>query len=692
MEQLLYIYIFSLFTFRYHYLCTIKKKALQCQTNLIDLKDLAYNHFDATPNAPIQIAEKDVSYDLLHRGIVIDQLLQAIIFCKPDTSYVISLEGPWGSGKSTVLNAVKKQLKLNTSYNDEIIIIDDFDPWLYGNQDALLTAIYNRIIQAMGLKCDPLYGEHFLKNIMNACASDAATKFNVGHIVDHLFYGKESEEKSISELKRKISAYLSNSGKRFVFIIDNIDRANDENIVFLFKLISIVFDFPRVIYVLSYERERIDSILKQTHELDHRFLEKIIQQEIIVPPIAKEQSKALYPTCMLNLMHAYGISRSDADQCSKVFDYIIEHTDNLRNFKRILNSVFPVVFSRDTPLNLHDLFAIEAIHFLEPNLYYHIHDNPQYFISEGQSPTDRLILNKKEFNVAGVEFYSKINQQFPASMALLGELFPYAKKYLSKQPLEPDYPYQNPDYQEILKNSHICHGLYFDLYFTATTNNHSNISESVRSFVSRINTGTTVEDLQQALREILLTLDSTAQKEWVENLQLYLNDIDESQIYSLVTAFTAIYCKIDNCRFFVELSAMERVDYIITVLLSKCSSQEIDNYIIDLGHCYQYLQLFHSLTYWLNSSKSDDKPKLILPKIREQYYQMCEDVLNNKIDIFNDAYYLEHNSWGLISYLESEKSRRLDINIITQLCQHVIFIEFCGILQAVLSVMNFLII
>ena len=649
----------ALFTGRFYYLYTVKKKALQYETNLVDLKDLAHNKFDTIPNTPIQIAEKDVNYDLLCRDMVIDQLLQSIIFCNPDTSYVISLEGPWGSGKTTVLNSVKEQLKRNSPCNDEIIIIDNFDPWLYGNQNALLAAMYNRIIHAMGLKCDPLNSEHVLKSIMTACASEAAAKFNIGNIVEHLFYGNKTEEKNISELKHNISTYLINSKKRFVFIIDNLDRANDENIIFLFKLINIVFDFPRVIYILSYERERIDSILKQTHELDHRFLEKIIQQEIIIPPIAKEQSKILYSTCMFNLMHAYGISISEAERCSIVFDYIIKHTDNPRNFKRVLNSIFPAVFLKSTSLYLRDLFTIEAIRFFEPNLYYRIHDNPQYFISEGMSSTERLILRRKEFNAAGEEFYSQLKQEFPTSLALLGELFPYAKRYLNNQPLVPDYPYQNPEYKEIFKNSRICHGLYFDLYFTGTTNTHSNIAESVRSFVAVINAGVTVVNIQQTLTENLLTLDSSAQKEWVEKLQLYLNDIDDSQIYPLAAAFTAIYCKIDNCTFFLELSAVERAAYVITVLLQKCQPAEIDNYIFQLEHHYQYLELLFRLCHWMSSSKSDDNINALLPKFNHHYYEMCNEILNNKIDIFQDDYYSAHNSWGLLTYLENEKRQEI---------------------------------
>lgn len=54
-----------------------------------------------------------------------------------------------GSGKTTILNSVIHRLR--EIQNGKIEVISDFDPWLYGNQKALLEAMYNRLISGTGI-------------------------------------------------------------------------------------------------------------------------------------------------------------------------------------------------------------------------------------------------------------------------------------------------------------------------------------------------------------------------------------------------------------------------------------------------------------------------------------------------------------------------------------------------------------
>lgn len=53
-----------------------------------------------------------------------------------------------GKWKTTILNLVKKQLQ---DCQENIIIIDDFDPWNFEDEAALLGAILDTIFQKMNL-------------------------------------------------------------------------------------------------------------------------------------------------------------------------------------------------------------------------------------------------------------------------------------------------------------------------------------------------------------------------------------------------------------------------------------------------------------------------------------------------------------------------------------------------------------
>lgn len=75
--------------------------------NVFDLKEL---YDDVIPNdiEYILISDESVNYDLLQRDKIINQMTSTIANCNTDSKFVISLKGNWGSGKTTILNNVKK--------------------------------------------------------------------------------------------------------------------------------------------------------------------------------------------------------------------------------------------------------------------------------------------------------------------------------------------------------------------------------------------------------------------------------------------------------------------------------------------------------------------------------------------------------------------------------------------------------
>ena len=58
-------------------------------------------------------------------------------------------------------------------------------------------------------------------------------------------------------------------------MIDNIDRADADNVLFLFKLIGTVFDLPNIVYVLAYDPKRIEEIFSDTNKINPQYTEKI---------------------------------------------------------------------------------------------------------------------------------------------------------------------------------------------------------------------------------------------------------------------------------------------------------------------------------------------------------------------------------------------------------------------------------
>ena len=115
--------------------------------NIYDLKDLFEDKIEIQ-NKAILIDEESVNYDLLGRDIFINNLYNTIVDNKARKKFVIALEGHWGSGKSTILNIVKNKLEPH----DDIIIIDDFDPWNYNDQSSMFRAMFDSILRASKIR------------------------------------------------------------------------------------------------------------------------------------------------------------------------------------------------------------------------------------------------------------------------------------------------------------------------------------------------------------------------------------------------------------------------------------------------------------------------------------------------------------------------------------------------------------
>lgn len=65
------------------------------------------------------------------------------------------------------------------------------------------------------------------------------------------------------EIGKVINEYLEASGKKLVFIIDDIERADPDKIFLLFNLISNLFYLNHIIYVLSYDKEQLNAIFEK---------------------------------------------------------------------------------------------------------------------------------------------------------------------------------------------------------------------------------------------------------------------------------------------------------------------------------------------------------------------------------------------------------------------------------------------
>ena len=76
----------------------LTNKKSNYESNVYDLEYLCNHKVDISNDNIALLEEKEVSYDLLDRTSVINQLYNVIVKCNPSQTFTIGLQGAWGEG------------------------------------------------------------------------------------------------------------------------------------------------------------------------------------------------------------------------------------------------------------------------------------------------------------------------------------------------------------------------------------------------------------------------------------------------------------------------------------------------------------------------------------------------------------------------------------------------------------------
>ncbi len=647
---LLILLLFSIALFFYRFY--INQKGNNSETknvNIYDLRDFIESDKIIKINEyPILFAEKDVDYDLFNRDIIINKLYTSIQACKGTAfSFVIGLEGSWGSGKTTIINNVKR--KIIKSSSDDFIVINDFDPWVYNSQKSLLIALFDKVLKSTGIN----YSSSSLNAIVNTFFETIKSSNPIGNFIGNVFLQNDSDD-GINKLKNHICDYLEQNDKTIVIFIDNLDRATSENIIFLLKIINIIFDLKRVIYVLSYDKERVNDLLYKNSNINEKYIEKIIQQEISITKLNRQKLRTVVNDCITKLFEVYGVKKESYKEFSYIIDYLSSKISDLREFKRILNSVAPIL-SLNNELYKPDLFALEIIKFKNNGFYEEIYNNAQYYISLDFEVNINLLktsFEKKEFNKKGKEYFEEVEKNYGTELlTFASNIFPNAKKFLNKVDLRPDYE-SIDEYKDISLNCGVASAKYFDLYFHFDENEYVFISKVYNNFIQIINDQSNEgcsDDIIESFNEFFDAIPKDYHYEIVNKLWLARRDFNINLNYPILIGLINNSDKISKENFFLALSPYQRACAIMATLFSLLNEEEKLQVITYLKKDIKLLNLCRQIAYWLNSSALHyENKESDVSDFETLITDTYNTVITTPIDIYCDENYGIHNSWVLL--------------------------------------------
>lgn len=279
---------------------------------------------------------------------------------KCETPLTISIQGEWGTGKTSAMNIIKEALEV------EGVPTVWFNTWQFSQfsmQDYLPVSMLSSLVDALG---NPKELKGALEKVWSACAgagkvaakgvSMFAMEKVVGGAVTGMVFGPDKESPAVEHspltladdirrLKENLAIGVrkrldSCESSRLVVFIDDLDRLEPKRAVELLEVLKNFLDVPGCVFILAVDHSVVEQGIKAKFGLDRidrkgrSFFDKIIQLSFNLP-VAQYNTQRY----VKELIEQIGVSldqpHDDVNRYVKLISVSVGF--NPRGMKRIFN-------------------------------------------------------------------------------------------------------------------------------------------------------------------------------------------------------------------------------------------------------------------------------------------------------------------------------------------------------------------
>ena len=374
-----------------------------------------------SPDNPI----RDVSQDSLGRSGVADSFSRQVLALDASEGFVIGILGKWGTGKTSFLNLMRPTLQ-----NAGVQIVD-FNPWMFSGVEQLADAFFNEL--SAQLKVRPGFSD-----VASAIEEYGETFSDVARLpVIGPWYGLglgvakainkivKRRKGGVQPVRLKVKDALASLTKPIAVIVDDVDRLSTGEIRDLFKLVRLTANFPNLIYLVAFDRQRVESALEEQGVRGRDYLEKILQMAIDLPFTPEDVLQKQVLQLIEGALKDVSVdTHFDESTWPNIFFEIIRPLiRNMRDVRRYTTSLRWVVESLDGRISLGDVLALEAVRVFLPDVFYKL---PSYSstLTSNNSERKKYVSEVETFlEVAGEKkavVESLIRRLFPAAASHVG--------------------------------------------------------------------------------------------------------------------------------------------------------------------------------------------------------------------------------------------------------------------------------
>lgn len=518
-----------------------------------------------------EVPIRNASQDRLRRSDFAERIASVLSELSPREGRVFAIRGGWGFGKSSLKNLITERLDAANERADWL----DFNPWQWGDSDAIARALFGQIADRLGgehskaalARADALrrYGailtgsSESLKKagtqsgaismvltnasviaVASAIGFDLPTAATVavtfatlsvcapllGRVLSYL--GRDRGSDPLDKVREALEARLRDLNRPLVVFVDDIDRLEPEQIRMLLRQVKANANLPNIIFVLLFQPSIVEQALDPVADGEGRaFLEKIVQANFDLPAVPVSTVHRIFGEELSELAGAWATEANGFSETrwGNAFVGCIQPlVRNLRDARRLISSIavhMPLHVSGTVfEVNIVDFLVLESLRVFEPDLHEALFRERALVLQERRFRGD----NQREADRAAAEKLLDAVSEDRRSVAkdVITDLFPAL-----------GWAYGGTHYgtefnREWLVEKRVCSRRYFPRYFELQTAT-GEISEY--QFVLLLDATATEEGLAAAIDEIEATgllpalatrLDESVDRLPVENAAVLL--------------------------------------------------------------------------------------------------------------------------------------------------------------------------
>jgi len=313
-------------------------------------------------DAPIDTLEED----RLGRRPFAEALAAEILAAPAARGYVMGLTGPWGSGKTSILNMTVKGL------GDQAIVVQ-FNPWMFSGTEALVSSFFEEVGKQLNRRDSAFkaIAEKLAKygHLLSPLASFVGAGSAVNAAADMI--GDLASQPSVFQQRQELQAMLEKLDRRLVVIVDDVDRLRPQEVLDMVRLVRLVGDFPNTLYLLAFDRGRVEECLGEgSPERGRAYLEKIVQVTHDVPAARQPDLIKIFCAGLQRLVATVPAGPLDTGDWQNILDFIVRPLlATPRSVRRLLGSLSMTMRLVGDEVALADLIGIEAVRVLQPAMF-----------------------------------------------------------------------------------------------------------------------------------------------------------------------------------------------------------------------------------------------------------------------------------------------------------------------------------